>query len=161
MEDNVFLTANGRALNVITPDRHDPSGYLFRGNTYYKLAAAPLQWNDRTFHDLPSWQQATGLDATSRMVESRPDEPWVFLRPNQYESDRAFLTVYNWPRTDRVSVDLGKLWSLGRDTPFCIVSVEDIWGQPAAEGRFEGQPVELPVTGVYAPEFACYLVIVE
>ena len=158
VQDNVFLTANGRALNVITPDRHEPSRYEFRGNTYYKLAGAPLQWNDRTFEDLPSWQQTTGLDATSRLVEGRPDEPWVFLRPNKYEPDKAFLIVYNWPRTARVSVDLAKLWRLKVGTPFRIVSVEDIWGRPAAEGRLSAEPIELPMTGVYAPEFACYLV---
>jgi len=158
---NVFLTANGRALKVIPPERHEPGGYEFTDNTYYKLGGPPLEWNKQTFEDLESWQKATRLDATSRMIEGRPDEPWVFLRPNRYEPDKALLVVYNWPKTPRVSVDLGKLWRVKPDTDFRIHSVEDVWGNPAAKGRFTGEPVELPMTGVYAPEFACYLMIAQ
>jgi hypothetical protein len=154
----VLLTANGRALNVIAPEDHDARRYDFHENTYHKFAAPPLQWNDQVFSDLPSWQQATRLDATSRLVEGRPDKPWVVLRPNQYEPEKAFLIVYNWPRTPRVSVELKKLWRQARGTHYRIVSVENIWGQPAAEGRIEDKPVDVPLAGVYAPEFACYLV---
>jgi hypothetical protein len=156
---NTFLTANGRALKVIAPANHEVGRYEFADNTYYKLDGPPLEWNEQTFDNLESWCKATGLDATSQMIEGRPDRPWVFLRPNRYEPDRALLVVYNWPKSPRVSVELGNLWRVKPGTKYRIFSVEDVWANAVVEGRFTGEPVDLPMTGVYAPEFACYVVI--
>ena len=155
----VFLTANGSGLRLFRPAKFQPSHYRFADNIYYKLAAPPLQLDDEQPIDLEAWQAATGLDKTSRMVAGRPDRPWVFLRPNRYEPQRAMLIVYNWSRTAEVEVDLGKLWDLKPDQEYSVLGVEDIWAKPVQQGRFTGDPVRVKMAGAYAPEFACYVVV--
>lgn len=154
-----FLTTNGHALRLIRPADYQPSRYRFAENTYYKLAAPPLQLDDAPIADLAAWQSATGLDQSSRMVNGRPSQPWIFLRPNRYEPEKALLVVYNWPRTPEVEVALGRLWGLKPDQAYRVHSVEDIWAAPVDEGRFSGDPARLKMAGSYAPEFACYLLV--
>ena len=154
----VFLTANGAALRVFRPADFQPSRYRFADNTYYKLSTPPLQLDNEAPTDLAAWQSATGLDKTSRTVEGRPKEPWIFLRLNRYEPERAMLVVYNWPRTADVEVALGKLWDLKPGQEYSVLNVEDIWAKPIQQGRFSGDPVRLNMAGTYAPEFACYLI---
>jgi hypothetical protein len=152
-----FLTANGHALRLIRPADYQPSRYRFADNTYYKLTAPLLQLDDTPIADLAAWQAATGLDGSSRTVTGRPNQPWIFLRPNRYEPEKALLVVYNWPRTPEVAVALGRLWGLKPGQAYRVHSVEDIWAAPVEEGRFSGEPARLKMAGSYAPEFACYL----
>ena len=61
-----------------------------------------------------------------------------------------------------VSVNMAQLWPEdGQQYDYRIVNIEDIWGEPAAEGTPVGGVIEVPMTGLYAPEFACYLVTRE
>ena len=152
-----FFTANGCALRLIPPADFLPSRYRFAHNTYYKLTKPPWQLDDRPFEDLAAWSSATGLDRTSRLVLGRPDRVWVFLRPNRYEPEKAFLVFYNWPGGDQVDVALGKLWGLKPGQRFTVHNVENIWSDPVQQGSFTNDPIHLQVVGTYAPEFACYL----
>jgi len=159
VKETVFFTAGGKAVNLSTIGPRVPAEYAFERNTYYSGLGTPFQWNDATFTELAAWQNATGLDKTSTLVAGRPREAWTFLRPNKYEPDKAYLLIYNWPRTSEVKVDMGRLWDLKGGETVRAVSVEDIWGQPVVEGRFAGQPVAIRMAGTYAPEFACYLLV--
>ncbi|MBN2590353.1 MAG: hypothetical protein JXA96_10860 [Sedimentisphaerales bacterium] len=49
----------------------------------------------------------------------------------------------------------------GQEYYYKIVKVEDIWGEPVAEGFFSDGNIILPIQGQYAPEFACYIIIRE
>jgi hypothetical protein len=156
-----FLTANGCALRLIRPAGYQPARYHFADNIYYKLASPPFGLDDAAIEDLAAWQSATGLDQSSRTIAGRPGEPWVFLRPNRYEPERALLAVYNWPRTAEVEVPLGRLWGLKPSQGYRVHNVEDIWAKPVAEGRFSADPARLKMVGAYAPEFACYLLLLD
>ncbi len=172
--NNVFFTNNGHANVVTTPADFDIKRYAFEQNTYYKAAPPLLKFQDTDHASLADWQRATGLDKTSRQIDGPPKQPWVFLRPNRYETDKAFLIVYNWGKTPTVKVDLAAApasaaedgrpatkpaaFSLKRGQRFAIVNVEDIWGKPVFDGTFDGAPISFQIDGSYAPEFACYVI---
>ncbi|MBM4048517.1 MAG: hypothetical protein FJ279_25735 [Planctomycetes bacterium] len=158
VKSNVFFTARGRDIVLLAPENHDPKHYRFEDNLYYRGTPGPFQFNNAPFASLEAWQRATGLDMSSRIIDSPPTEPWVFLRPNKYEPNRALLIVYNWPGKPEVIVRLDELWNLKPGEKFTIVNVEDIWAKPVVEATFQGEPLSVTMSGSYAPEFACYLV---
>jgi len=151
---NTLYTATGGLLRIETPDHL--SSYDIDNNTYYHSLGCFMLLDGIWRHTLEQWQAATGWDDNSTYTPVKPDDVWVFLRPNKYEPDRANLIIYNWPNTGTVSIDLAGLWDLRQGEQYSIVGVEDIWREPAAEGAWDGQPIDLPITGLCAPEFVCY-----
>ncbi|MFB0525402.1 MAG: RCC1 domain-containing protein [Phycisphaerae bacterium] len=157
-QNNTCYTNDGWLLTMNTPDT--AFQYILDNNKYY-LGSSRLAYLDGTsYHTLDAWQTEISYDQNSTNTVEAPTDLWVFIQPNKYEPDRAHLIVYNWPKTETVSINLAKLWKVkkAQQYQYRIVNVEDIWGQPVAEGKLDDTPVELRITGPYAPEFACYLV---
>jgi hypothetical protein len=75
----------------------------------------------------------------------RPTGLEVFVRPNEYESGRAHIIVYNWDRLESVSVDLSRS-GLDKGAAYEIRDVQDLSGSPVAAGFYTGDPVEIPMT---------------
>ncbi len=74
----------------------------------------------------------------------RPEEPArMILRPNRYDPNRANLAIFNWRKAAAVPVDLGEFLNPG--DRFRIVSALDFFGNPVAEGTFDGKPVDVPI----------------
>ena len=74
----------------------------------------------------------------------RADRPAdIVLRPSLYVPGRANLAIFNWERKAAVEVDLSTLLAPGQD--FSVMSALDFLGQPILAGRFDGQPVSIPV----------------
>jgi hypothetical protein len=121
---------------------------VFEKNTYI----------DNGRFDLAAFQTFINSGQTDRLVkgrDGRPSERYVFKRVNRYEPQRVHLAVYNWPKTPTAPLDLSDVLKTGQK--YRIVEVHDIWGQPVLEGTFDGQPIEIKMSGPYAPEFGCYM----
>lgn len=157
-QNNTCYNNDGWLVAMNTPDT--AFQYIFDNNKYYWASSHLAYLNGTCYHTLDAWQKQFSYDHNSINTVEAPADLWVFLRPNKYEPDRAHLIIYNWPKTDTVFIELAKLWEAkkGKRYQYRIVSVEDIWGQPIAEGKLDDTPIELKMTGPYAPEFACYLV---
>ena len=157
-KNNTCYTPNGWLVGIDTPD--DLFQYNLDYNKYYLGTSRLADLDGIDYHTLDIWQAETGWDINSANIIEAPTDLWVFLRPNKYEPDRAYLIIYNWPKTETVSIDLAKLWKMKKNKQYQyrIVNVEDIWSKPVAEGILDNTPIELRMTGAYAPEFACYLV---
>jgi hypothetical protein len=75
---------------------------------------------------------------------NRTDRPAdIILRPSVYVPGRANLAIFNWERKDAIEVNLSTLLTQGQN--FSVVSVLDFFGKPIVAGRFDGQPVSIPV----------------
>ena len=92
------------------------------------------------------WKKNTGFDAASRCSPGQLSCTEVFVRPNRYESGRANIVVYNWGKSPKVSVDVGSVLEVG--TPYDVRNAEDFFSPPVISGIFDGQPIELPMTGL-------------
>lgn len=75
----------------------------------------------------------------------------VVVQPNEYESGRAHVTIYNWSQQPLVSVDLSSVLSPGQS--FRVMDAQDFYGWPVAGGEYTGQPVAISMvrTDVVAP----------
>jgi hypothetical protein len=156
--NNTCYTPNGLLMSITTPETEFQ--YILDNNKYCMDDSYLASLNGLDYRLLVLWQQETGWDLGSINEVGEPKDVWVFFRPNKYEPDRAFLIIYNWPGTETVSIALSKLWGVKKyqQYQYKIVSVDDIWGEPVAEGSIDDKYIKLEMTGPYAPQFACYLI---
>jgi len=105
-------------------------------------------WNDMTVSGNTAWPEGE---------KERPTENAVFVRPNLYEAGRGHVSIFNWEGLEAVRVDLGRI--LSRGARFEVHNVQDLHGEPVASGKFDGEPVALPVLrSRIAPDFDAFLV---
>ncbi len=156
--NNTCYNPSGYLLGITTPSL--AFNYKIDSNRYYLNTNYVANFNSLLYRTFDAWQNQTQWDLSSTKIAGEPRDVWVFLRPNRYEPDRALLIIYNWPRTNSVTLSPSKLWNLRKDQQYRyrIVSVDDIWGQPVAEGQINGAPIKLTMTGTFAPEFGCFLI---
>lgn len=75
-----------------------------------------------------------------------PTSNQVFIRPNQYDPDRAHIAVYNWEDLDQVDLNPGAVLQPGDQ--YEIRSAQDYFGDPVSAGTYTGEPITLPMTGL-------------
>jgi hypothetical protein len=121
-------------------------GWQWGGNQYWRDPQAAAWRYRETDYTLDGWKAATGLGATDQAIAGQPPEPQVFVRPNQYESGRANVIIYNWTRQASVPVDLSGVLRIG--DRFEVRNVQDLWGTPVVEGTYGGGAVNVPMNGV-------------
>jgi len=92
------------------------------------------------------WKKNTGFDSSSSCNPGRTSGTKIFLRPNRYEPGRANIVVYNWDNSPRVAVDVRPVLDLG--TAYEVRNAEDFFSPPVLTGTFDGQPLQLPMTGL-------------
>ena len=86
----------------------------------------------------------------------RPNEPArVVLRRNRYDPTRAHVLVFNWKKNPTVDVSLDGFATPGMIYRF--MEPRDVYGRPVLEGRYTGQPVQVPMQG----EFGVWVVFVQ
>ena len=95
---------------------------------------------------LPDWRSASGLDSASTYAYGAWTGSKVIIRPNQYEPSRANITVFNWDKLSKITVDLSPALAVG--TPYEIRNAQDFFAAPVLTGVFDGNPVNLPMTGL-------------
>ncbi len=111
-------------------------------NDYYSL-------NNETFLnatsevDFATWKSVTGYDATSTLTDSKPTGTRIFVRPNSYEEGRGHVAVYNWDLRTNTSVDLSSVLELGQE--YEIVDAQNYFGDPVAQGVYDGSSIVLPL----------------
>jgi len=106
------------------------------GNLQYSETPSPLG---------KGWKEWTGFDANSTYTKSRPSGTKVFVRPNQYESGRAHIAIYNWDRQTSVSVDISGI-GLNSGDRYTLYDVQN-YPVPLLTGSYTGSPVSIPMTG--------------
>ena len=141
--------------------------YLWDDNEYYSMGVEKpfstntdgLKWRaDATSRPLSAeeWKAAYKIDAQSRFLD-KPEGLWVICRPNRYEPDRATVAVYNWTGKAVVGLDLSDLLTPGQT--FRLLRPDDLWGEPVTAGKYDGKPVDVAMTGAWAPQFACFVLV--
>jgi parallel beta-helix repeat protein len=76
-----------------------------------------------------------------------PTTTRVFVRPNRCEAGRAHVAIYNWEAAPRVTVDVSAA-SLVAGERFVVRDAQNYFGDPVAEGVYDGKPLSVPLTGL-------------
>jgi hypothetical protein len=115
-------------------------------NIYWRLATGKDFLRDSVEYDFPGWRSATGYDQNSTYSVGNLSGTKVFVRPNQYEAGRANIIVYNWDNLNSVRVDVSSVLAPG--AAYEVRNAQDFFAAPASSGVFDGQPLDLPMTGL-------------
>jgi VCBS repeat-containing protein len=144
--DDVVFTDNTivaqRPVSLTTPKDRVISDYDWDHNRYLS-AQSPSFSLDNAGRSFDAWRNSTGFDAGSSVQQILPD-PDVFVRPNQYESGRANVVVYNWGEWSAVDVDLSSVLRVG--DRYELLNAMDFYGEPVLSGVFDGRSIRLPMT---------------
>jgi hypothetical protein len=145
---NVTFTDNTFAgLDSVVRFRSIPgaTGYSWDRNHYLGATLRPFDFNgtNLTFRE---WQTASGFDLSSQQSTNPPPHSTIFVRPNLYETNRANIIIFNWSRAASVPLDLGAVLTKG--TAFELRNSQDFFGPPVLKGRYDGQPIHIPMTGL-------------
>ncbi len=141
--NNVFiLGANVQVKNGLV--NNDP--YVWNRNKYYFPFARPKPFyfwatNNWNFAD---WKLGTSYDANSISTDSMITGTNIFIVKDPYETNRGFVTIYNWNHKDVINVDVSGVLAL--NTSFQVLNVQDLFGIPVLSGVYSGGLVSLPMT---------------
>ena len=171
------IVASDTLIRVEFPEKFDAHQYKWDRNHFIRTGGRypPFNWRrdarDRA-DGVDEWRSATNLDLHSEMRTAPSSLPVVFIRPNQYESGRAHLVIFNPDRVEAVDVDLSSL--LKDRQKYSIFSAQDPFGKPVFAGQFDGRSIRLPmkptsiarpigmpdyVLPITQPEFGVFLVL--
>ncbi|MFL5732503.1 MAG: right-handed parallel beta-helix repeat-containing protein, partial [Chloroflexia bacterium] len=128
-------------IQDLDPRSFSTSGYNWNNNSYYGGGSSPFMYSGSS-RSFSSWKSATGLDSNSTSSSGRPPNA-VFVRPNQYESGRANITVFNWNLLSSLSVDLSSVLAPG--DRYEIRNAQDFLSAPVASGTYAGGSLSLPL----------------
>jgi uncharacterized protein (TIGR03437 family) len=142
--------------------------YLWDENTYYGSGLFRFNGKNYTWDE---WKQMTGLDGNSNYRPGRPTGVWTFVRPNQFDTSRATIIVYNWDMRPSVSADVSAVLKQGEE--YEVRDAQNYFGAPVASGTFSGREISIAFAGLQpaapvgqvpaaprhtAPEFAVFIV---
>jgi len=144
------------AGNVIAPQNSDPVVELhqnltkttgqWNSNYYFRSANSERFRSESRDCRFADWKRNTSFDSASCCNSGRLTGTKVFVRPNRYEQGRANIVVYNWDKSDKVAVDVRSVLNVG--TAYEVRNAEDFFSPPVVSGIFDGQPLQLPMTGL-------------
>lgn len=143
--EEVLFSGNqiwGNGISLLSGET--PGAYSFDGNTYLSLSSPDFEL-DGAGQSWGQWQGQAGLDPNSSLTSGTPTGFEVAVLPNQYETKRANIAIYNWDRQESIPVDLS-LAGLAPGDPFTLHNVQDFYGQTFS-GVYDGNPVMVPMTG--------------
>ena len=135
-------TAYSQAGYTLSAGNLQPSTYTWDSNRYYG-GGFLLNSAGTTF---AGWQSTTGLDKSSTATAGAPIGTWVFVRPNQYETGRANITIYNWNLASTVAVDISNVLTVGRH--YEVRNAQDFFGAPVVSGTYNGGSINIPMAGL-------------
>jgi hypothetical protein len=136
-------TAYSQTGYVLTAGNLSPTTYTWNNNTYYQGSNfAELNFMTQSF---AGWQSATGLDQNSALISGSPTGTWTFVRPNQFESGRANITIYNWSSASSVPVDASNILTVG--SHYVVQPAQNFYGPPIVSGTYAGGTISIPMTG--------------
>jgi hypothetical protein len=142
--------------NVIAPQNSDPAVELqqdltkttgqWNGNYYFQASSRGKFRACATDCSFADWKKTTGHDTASTCNAARLSGTKIFIRPNRYEPGRANIVVYNWDKLEKVGVDARSVLNVG--AAYEVRNAQDFFAPPVLSGIFDGQPLQLPMTGL-------------
>jgi hypothetical protein len=142
--------------NLVAPQNSDCVVEL-----HENLASVSATWNKNIYvcpspkncfqinsksYSFSEWKDATGYDSASSVVAGQLTGTKVFVRRNRFEPGRANIVIYNWDKLSKIAVDVCSVVSRG--AAYEVRNAQDFFSRPVLSGRFDGKPLELPMSGL-------------
>ncbi len=163
-ENNYALTT------VLFPEGGGTYRYNWNNNNYFGNQEVFFDENNNKRLTFEEWKSRFKFDTQGSFSPKSSLKNLIKVIPNDYQSGRAHVVVFNWENKGSVSLDLSSVLNL--NDKFTIYDVENVF-EPLLTGTYDGD-VQLPMnqSKVLSPlgntgykqahsssEFGCFLVI--
>src|SRR5262249_21221779 len=119
---------------------------IWNDNSYFDTSGKrSFSYNIAEWQTYSSWKQSSHFDSTSQYLTERPSGARVYVRANKYDSNRAYIVIYNWALTPTVDVDLSAVLQAGDN--FEIRDVQNLFGPVILQERYKGKRIHLAMSG--------------
>ncbi|HYF48607.1 MAG TPA: chitobiase/beta-hexosaminidase C-terminal domain-containing protein [Planctomycetota bacterium] len=153
--ENTFVHDDKMVILDMTKMPAVPVALDWDANTYFckEVAWQPFEYytpggNFGCF--FTDWKTRTGYDKNSSYTKGFPTAAKIFVRPNRYESGRANITVFNWPKSATVNVDVSTVLQPGDN--FELKDAQNFFGPAVLSGTYNGTPIAVPMTSTTAAQ---------
>lgn len=153
---SVFDTsADPNNFIVISDPRRASSPWIWNSNNYFNNFSTPFHHpfvgSAKSF---ATWKTDTTFDANSTLVTSLPSTTNIFVTRHIYDTNKAFVTVYNFLDRDRVTLDVTGVFP--NVSGWEIYDTQNPLGSPIASGTGGASTISLPMTNtafatIYGP----------
>ena len=107
--------------------------------------------NTSVFHGISGDQTYLKDLGGNELNDPQPDSgKKIFYIKNAYDPRRGRITIFNFDRNGKVTVDLSKLMKVG--SAYRVHSVFDLYGEPLLSGVYTGGTVDIPMGTVSPPQ---------
>ncbi len=91
---------------------------------------------------------STGSFAGNTWTSTKPSGVQVFVQPNQYETNRANLTIYNWSQGSTVTISAASLSGVALQAghTYELHNAQNFYGD-VVSGVYNGSSIVVPMTG--------------
>ena len=148
-------------LEIRTQASGDISQYSIDSNQYYAsppfLSLTSGTYTYTSFCPVYSlscifqaWK-ASVFDSHGAYLDSLPSLPAITVKPNEYDSSRLDIAVYNWPQKGFVSLDLSNKIPTGHS--YEIRDVQDYLRAPLVKGIYNGGNITIPLNSTSTEPF--------
>jgi len=144
---NIVFTGNHITIDAANPFSNT------RILKYVPLSGSTVNWNNNTYRNTAStqtvfnynngndtsfatWKSSSGVDASSSYATSPLAASEVFVIPNEFETGRGWVIIYNWGLASSVNVDLSML-GLTNGQGFSVYNSQRL-DAPPLTGTFNG-----------------------
>jgi hypothetical protein len=145
--NTIYINNNNQAYLQILDDVPSGGALTVNNNQYHNTTGNSVVFcKNGDCRNYSGWKTAFGLDAVSSYLTAGPTNPWVYVRPNQYDSGRAHIIVYNWGQASTVNVQVSGVLQVGDS--FEVRDVQNYFGTPVFTGIYNGSALPLPMRGL-------------
>lgn len=139
--NNMDLSYQSGLSDVILTDNYS----VGRNAIKYNIPILNFTSSNNTFigevTQIPLQQVDNGMNEI-RSSQNLPTINAIFIRPNDYESGRAHIVIYNWENKKMETVDLNQI-GLNDGDAYEIYDVQNILGEPVIKGIYNAANTEI------------------
>jgi len=122
--------------------------YVWSNNVYYSgpnsATTAMFVVQGSAPSNFSSWKTASGYDSGSVINNGLPTTNKIIFQPNQYDSNRANIIIYNWQNLNTVNIDISSLgWQSGDN--YELHSAQNYFGD-VVFGTYGGTPLSIDMS---------------
>lgn len=142
MANNTILGGNKKVVTLQYPAEYQ--SYSWNNNLYQSTLSRPFSVGNfaRTW---VQWKSKTGFDSGSIFNPDYPSTAQVFVQPNQYETTRSNIIIFNWNQDKTIRVDISEI-GLENGDHYTLHNAQNYY-EEMINGTYEGGTISIPMTG--------------
>ncbi|TDQ18699.1 putative secreted protein (Por secretion system target) [Algoriphagus boseongensis] len=139
--ENTFYNVHGKFFQFLTLPQSLPNT-TWNSNLYYLLNSDNLGFTGLNFTD---WKTNSGFDAGSTLATLAPSSSKIWVRKNNYDSKKFYVTILNSGGLDNVAVDFSS-YSISPGSTYELIDIQNPFEEESkVKGTYQSGSIGFPM----------------